>query len=128
MPLLADGRLNAAYALYTSLPLDIAEFGPMGAMPTSLRREHTYYGDLFTARRVLEEWRSELETRPSKEDTRIAAWKWDVEMKELVTATSTKLEDLLRSKWLFDCILPGGKHPWKNYLCTANICVLLVLL
>ncbi|OAQ29773.1 nuclear pore protein 84/107 [Linnemannia elongata AG-77] len=104
---LADGRLNAAYALYTSLPLDIAESGPMGAMPTSLRREHTYYGDLFAARRMLEKWRSELETRPRKQDTRMAAWKWDVEMKELVTDTSTELENLLRSKWLFDCILPG---------------------
>ncbi|KAF9154516.1 Nucleoporin nup84 [Linnemannia schmuckeri] len=104
---LVNGRLNAAYALYTSLPLAIAESGPMGAMPASLRREHTYYGDLFTARRVLEKWRSELETKPSKEDTRMTAWKWDVEMKELVSAASTELESLLRSKWLFDCILPG---------------------
>lgn len=100
----------------------------MGAMPTSLRREHTYYGDLFKARRVLEKWRSELETRPSQQDTRMAAWKWDVEMKELVTDTSTELESLLRSKWLFDCILPGGKHPRKNVPLYCEYMCLLVLM
>ncbi|KAG0315535.1 Nucleoporin nup84 [Linnemannia gamsii] len=104
---LAAGRLNAAHALYTSLPLDVAEVGPMGALPASLKREHTYYGDLFAARRVLEKFRSEVESKPSEVDLRVAVWKWKVEMKELVPATAIELESLLRSKWLFDCILPG---------------------
>lgn len=86
----------------------------MGALPASLKREHTYYGDLFAARRVLEKFRSEVESKPSEVDLRVAVWKWKVEMKELVPATAIELESLLRSKWLFDCILPGGKPRWKD--------------
>ncbi|KAF9909156.1 Nucleoporin nup84 [Linnemannia zychae] len=104
---LAVGRLNAAFALYTSLPLDIAQSGSMGIMSTSLRQEHTYYGDLFAARRVLEKWRDLLVAKPTKGASRADVLAWEIEFKRLATTTAAELEGLLRSKWLFDCIIPG---------------------
>ncbi|KAG0379765.1 hypothetical protein BGX24_011787 [Mortierella sp. AD032] len=104
---LAVGRLNAAFALYKSLPEDIAQSGPMGAMPTSLRQEHIYYGDLFAARMVLEQWRNLLKAQPSLGTSRTDELAWGMHFKKLAPATAAELEGLLRSKWLFDCILPG---------------------
>ncbi|KAF9922764.1 Nucleoporin nup84 [Linnemannia zychae] len=106
---LVEGRLSAANALHKSLPSDIARSGPMGSLPISLRQEYTYYGDLFAARKILEQWRTELESKPSKSALRLDVLTWEVGFKELAQAASAELEALLRSKWLSDCILPGDE-------------------
>ncbi|KAF9108716.1 hypothetical protein BGX29_008248 [Mortierella sp. GBA35] len=106
---LAEGRLNAAYALYISLPSDIAQSGVRGVLPLSLGKEHDYYGELFAARSVLEKWRRHWESKPGDRAPRMDVLSWEIELKELSPTAATELQSLLRSKWLFDCILAGDE-------------------
>jgi len=77
----AQGRLNAAFALYNSLPTDIVlhEIQQSSSEYAAVSNEHLYYRDLFTARLCFEEWKDALSTKPSEDapSTRQHTWESD---------------------------------------------------
>ncbi|KAG0214493.1 Nucleoporin nup84 [Mortierella sp. GBA30] len=104
---LAKGRLNAAYELSRSLPADIVQHDVDEYTPQaqSIAHEHLYYKDLFNARTLYEEWNDLLESKP-KAESALLDEAWQNDLKEKAQAAIVEIESLLRSRWLFDCILP----------------------
>ncbi|KAG9326615.1 hypothetical protein KVV02_006126 [Mortierella alpina] len=105
---LAQGRLNAAYELYRSLPNDVIqrEIYELTPMAQSIAHEHLCYKDLFTARELYEKWKETVESN-SKNGTAQSEEAREQDIKEKAQEAIAEIESLLRSRWLFDCTLPG---------------------
>ncbi|KAI1319933.1 hypothetical protein EDD11_002608 [Mortierella claussenii] len=106
---LMQGRLNAAFALFNSLPTNVSQQNLLQATPKSLSitHEHLCYRDLFSARLLFEEWRDFLAFKPSKTAQRSNTIAWETNLKEKAQKAIVEIETLLSSRWLFDCIVPG---------------------
>ncbi|KAG0264732.1 Nucleoporin nup84 [Mortierella polycephala] len=106
---LIQGRLNAASALYRSLPSDIVQHEVHQVTPVSvsITHEHLYYCDLFKARELFEDWREVLLAQPAEDAPQTDRSAWKARLEEKAQLTIVEMESLLRSRWLFDCILPG---------------------
>ncbi|KAF9967135.1 Nucleoporin nup84 [Mortierella alpina] len=105
---LAQGRLNAAYTLYKSLPGNIIqhEIHELAPMAQSIAHEHLYYKDLFAARDAFEKWKEAMESDLNNGAAQSVEARENT-IKEKAQEAITEIESLLRSRWLFDCTLPG---------------------
>ncbi|KAF9571810.1 Nucleoporin nup84 [Mortierella alpina] len=103
---LAQGRLNAAYELYKSLPSDIIQHEIHEPMAQSIAHEHLYYKDLFAARSSFEKWKETLESNSENDSAQLKEAR-ENDIREKAQEAIAEIESLLRSRWLFDCTLPG---------------------
>ncbi|KAF9904788.1 hypothetical protein BX616_001201, partial [Lobosporangium transversale] len=90
---LLQGRLNAALALFNSLPAEVGQLQfrelqsqqPQGSQDTVIQsntHEHFYYRDLFSTRLLYEEWKDHLTSKPTTgEGQRSKMMMWESTLK-----------------------------------------------